>query len=142
MAIQIPILNICCCFQGVSVCLEQKIVVGYLFCQQLTANQNSLFSLNRPLGRFSHRVAMSICLCLSAPSRNTHFWLKGVSLILAINDTFFLLLFSCFYNFSCFSTFQGFRNNPIVEHPTVSQPTVDNKGVSDPLPSRPYPPSQ
>ena len=48
------------------------------------------------------------------------FWSKGVSLILACNDTFFLIFFLRFTTFFvCFWT-----------HPIVSQPTVDNVGVS------------
>ena len=48
------------------------------------------FSLNRPLGRFSHRVAMSVCLsvCPSHPRNHASrrirdLWSKGISLILA-----------------------------------------------------------
>ena len=106
-----------------------------------------LLSLDRPLGRFSHRVVMSVrlsvCLCVS--SRNTHFRRSkkhlGVSLILACDDTIFF--FFCFNDFLHFSTFLGFWNHPTGEHPTVSQPTVDNSWVSDPpsLPSL-LPPSR
>ena len=55
-----------------------------------------------PLGRFSHRVAKSVCLserCLWQVKTTTSrcpgdFWLKGILLILAWNDTIFSLFFS------------------------------------------------
>ena len=42
---------------------------------KLFRNVLCIFSLNWPLGQFSHRVAMSVCLfdCASVNSRNTHF---------------------------------------------------------------------
>ena len=77
------------------------------------------FSLNRPQGRFSHRVAMSVCVCLwqfKTPSSGgrTDFWSKGLSLILACDDTFFFFFFLCFDEFSCLVIFLGFRRQPIV----------------------------
>ena len=64
-------------------------VVSYCFSLSLLLVKNR-FSLNRPLGRFSHRVAMSVCLsfCPSHPRNHASrrirdLWSKGVSLILA-----------------------------------------------------------
>ena len=63
-----------------------------------------------PMDQFSHRVTMSVCLyvCLwqfkiPASRGCGDLWSKGLSLILACNDTI-LVLFR-FNNFSCFSTF-------------------------------------
>ena len=39
----------------------------------------NLFSLNRLLGLFCHRVAMSVCE--SVPLQNTHFWVSGRPLV-------------------------------------------------------------
>ena len=98
-----------------------------------------------PLGKFSYRVFMSVCLyvCMYVPLQNTHFerstkfWSKVVSLILVFNDII-LFSFSFFFVwvifFLHFSAFRGFWKPPTVDHPTVSQPTVDNGGVSDPPP--------
>ena len=102
--------------------------------------------MSRPLGRFSHRVAMSVCLFLFVCHRETptcggrkNFWSKGVLLILVCDDT---ILRFCFNGFLGFLIFLSFRNHPTVEHPSVRQPTVDNEGVSDPTPTPPLlPPS-
>ena len=66
-----------------------------------------------PLGRFSHRVAMSWCVSLglwccetSSSGGCWDFWPKSVSLILACNDIIFFYFF--FYDFSHFSTLSGF----------------------------------
>ena len=106
------------------------------------------FSLNRPLGRFSHRVVMSVCLsvCLSVcvcdcktptSGGQRHSWLKGLSLILACNDT--ISIFCCFNDLTLFLTSWCFWNHPNVERPTVSQPTVDNGEVRK-SPPPPFPP--
>ena len=52
----------------------------------------TLFTISAPLGRFSHRVAMSVCLwrCETPTSRgHGDLWLKNVFLILACDNNFF-----------------------------------------------------
>ena len=84
------------------------------------------------LSWFSHIVDMSIhmCVCLwnfkTSSSRGCwDIWLKGVSLILAYDDTIYFLLFYVSVIFLCSLTSLEFWSQP-----SVSQPTVDNGGVS------------
>ena len=43
--------------------------------ERVAGMENVIFTNSAPLGRVGHRVAMSVCVsvCLSLPSRNTHF---------------------------------------------------------------------
>ena len=80
---------------------------------------HDLFTESAPLGGFSHRVAMSVCLyvclsvCLSvclwqftSSGRCGDLWSKGVSLISACNDRI-LVFFSPFWWFFCVFKFFG-----------------------------------
>ena len=75
---------------------------------------STLHTPHSTLGRFSHRVAISVCLsvCLSwqfkTPSSGGcwDFWSKGVLLILDYNDT--ILVIFPFNDFLRFSSFTGF----------------------------------
>lgn len=70
-----------------------------------------IFTESAPLGRFSHWVAMSVCLSVCdnsnhpLPAVQEDLWSKGVLLILACEDTFFSMIFCTFQLFFAHSHF-------------------------------------